>query len=59
MAIGGILSAARISVVVSVGSRSRTARPQASGPDVEEPGAEPFDAASETETRTLPESRRR
>ena len=57
MAVGGILSAARISVVVSVRPRDGGApRRPTTAP---EPGpTEPFDAATETETRTLPETRR-
>jgi peptidoglycan/LPS O-acetylase OafA/YrhL len=55
MAIGGVLSAARISVVVSVRPRSRTTGRRRT--TVAEPAAsEPYD--SETETRTFPETGR-
>jgi hypothetical protein len=56
MAIGGVLSAARISVAVSVRPRSPAAGRRR--PTVPEPRpSEPYDA--ESETRTLPETRRR
>ena len=66
MAIGGILSAARISIIVSVRPRSPGAAPRPSrggrAPAPEGRPAEgragPYDAAHESETRTLPETRR-
>jgi hypothetical protein len=62
MAAGGILSAARISVVVSVGPRTHAPRRGERAPEhAAEPfdaTSEPFDAATESETRTLPETRR-
>jgi hypothetical protein len=53
MAIGGILSAARISIVVAFAPRPRRATP----PRESRP-TEPFDADVETSTQTLPRSRR-
>jgi hypothetical protein len=55
MAIGGALSAARISVVVSVRPRSRSTD-RGRAPVAEPPPSEPYD--SESETRPFPESGR-
>jgi hypothetical protein len=53
MAIGGVLSAARVSIVVAVAPRPR--RP---APRTEARPSEPFDARAEPSTQTLPRSRR-
>lgn len=55
MAIGGILSAARVSIVVSVRPHEPDRRRTV---PAEPPPSEPFDAAAEGETQTLPETRR-
>jgi hypothetical protein len=63
MAAGGILSAARISIVVNVGPRTHAPRrgeraPEHAAAEPFDAASEPFDAATESETRTLPETRR-
>jgi hypothetical protein len=57
MAVGGILGAARVSVIISVKARPQHERRRPERPAGPEP-TEPFDAAAaESETRTLPETR--